>query len=163
MVLYQPYLLQSGAGGRWLGPALGLGSVCALLGQRYAYAFEGRLGVRWAVLTTTALPGILYLLMAVVRQPVLAVALFCLQWGAIPLKEPLFSGYLNAHIPSEQRATVLSLVNTILNVYAVLMGLLLGAMAEASLSWIFGALGILVLSGALIFRVDEDDMAVDVG
>jgi len=155
LVLYQPYLLRAGVAGWWLGVALGLGSVLALLGQRYAYRVEAALGMRRAVLLTTAAPGVLYLLMAVIGQPLLAVLLFCAQWGIIPAKEPLFSSYLNAHIPDAQRATVLSLVNTSLSVYVGLMGPVIGWVADASLPVAFLTMGLLVLGGALALRIDE--------
>jgi MFS family permease len=154
-VLYQPYLIHAGAGGGWLGPALGIGSVLALVGQRYAHALERRLGVRLAVLLSTALPGVLYLFMSIVSQPVISVALFCLLWGAIPIREPLFAGYANAHIPSESRATVLSLVNTMRSIYSALVGVGLGLIAETSLRLDFALMGGLVLGGALVLRIDE--------
>ncbi len=154
-VLYQGYLLAAGVGGIWLGPALGLGAMLALVGQRYAYTLERWLGVGYAVVLATALPGILYLLMAVINRSWPAVLLFCLLWGAIPIKEPLFAGYLNRHIPNEQRATVLSLVNTLKSIYIALWGLIIGRVAEISLSLLFGAIGILVLGSALLLRIDE--------
>ena len=132
-MLYQFYLLGAGTGGAWLGLALGIGSVLALFGQRYAFLLEKFLGVRRAVLLATALPGVLYLLMAASSHSLIAVFLFCLQWGIIPIKEPLFAGYVNAHIPSEQRATVLSLVNTLKSIYIGVMGLVVGRIAEISL------------------------------
>ncbi len=153
LVLYQPYLLRSGVSGSWLGVSLGLGSALALIGQRYAYALEAAVGTRRAVLAVTAAPGVLYLLMAAVGQPVLAIGLFCAQWGVIPVKEPLFSAYLNRHIPDAQRATVLSLVNTLLSVYVALMGPVIGIVADAALPTAFSLLGVVVLGGALALRI----------
>jgi MFS family permease len=161
-VLYQPYLIHAGAGGGWLGPALGIGSLLALLGQHYAHALERWLGVRLAVLFSTALPGVLYLLMSVCSQSIISVALFCVLWGAIPLREPLFAGYANTHIPSESRATVLSLVNTMRSVYSALVGVGIGLIAESSLSLDFALMGALVLGGALVLRIDEKDLSTEV-
>jgi len=75
--------------------------------------------------------------------------------GTIPIKEPLFAGYVNAHIPSEQRATVLSLVNTLKSIYIGVMGLVVGRIAEISLPVVFVAMGVLVLAGALVLQIDE--------
>ena len=160
-VLYQFYLLGAGVGGSWLGPALGVGSILALIGQRCAFLLEKLLGVRRAVLLATALPGVLYLLMAAVNRSPIAVALFCLQWGAIPIKEPLFAGYVNAHIASEQRATVLSLVNTLKSLYIGAMGLIVGRIAEISLPVVFVAMGLMVLAGALVLQIDERHTDID--
>jgi len=159
LVLYQPYLLHSGVGGVWLGVSLGLGSVLALIGQRYAYALEAAVGMRRAVLLATVTPGVLYLLMAAVGQPLLAVGLFCAQWGVILVKEPLFSAYLNAHIPDAQRATALSLVNTLLSLYITAMGPLIGAVAATSLPVAFALMGVVVLAGALALPIDDQVFA----
>jgi hypothetical protein len=77
------------------------------------------------------------------------------QWGAIWVKEALFAGYINAHIPSEQRATVLSLVNTLKSIYVGGMGFVMGRVAELSFPVVFVAMGVLVLAGALVLRIDE--------
>jgi Na+/melibiose symporter-like transporter len=154
-VFYQFYLLGAGVSGAWLGPALAIGSVLALIGQRYAFLLEKFLGVRHAVLLATALPGVLYLLMAASSHSLIAIFLFCIQWGAISIKEPLFAGYLNAHIPSEQRATMLSLVNTLKSIYIGAMGLVVGRIAEISFPVVFVAMGVLVLIGALVLQIDE--------
>ncbi len=155
LLLYQAYFLKAGVPGAWFGLALAAGSVLAVLGQRYAYLLPQMLGTRRGVLAATALPGVLYLLMALTFQPVVAVLLFCVQWGATFVAAPLFSGYVNAHIPSSYRATALSLVNLLVSLYLALMGPLIGWVAEASIAYAFTLMGVLVLAGALALRIEE--------
>jgi hypothetical protein len=100
----------------------------------------------------TTLPGTLYLLMAAVSHPVFSVLIFCALYGSMSLKGPLFAGRLNAYIESENRATVLSLISMVSGIYVSLMGLLIGRVADLSISAALALMGGTVLVGALVFR-----------
>ena len=103
---------------------------------------------------TIALYFVLYLVMAVVLQPVFLVLTFCTLYGSISLKDPIFSGHLNKHIDSKNRATVLSLISMLSGLYVALMGLLIGRIGDFSLPYAFAFMGVIVLAGSLAFRVD---------
>jgi len=92
LVLYHAYFLEAGVPGIWFGVALTVGSVFAVFGQRYASLLPKMLGTRRGVLVATAAPGVLYVLMALTVNPVLAVTLFCLPWGATFVGGALFAG-----------------------------------------------------------------------
>ncbi len=96
--------------------------------------------------------------MAVTTYPTVAVALFCLQWGAILVAPPLLSGYTNTHIPDGYRATALSLISLLVSVYLVVMGPLLGPIADISVAASFALMSVLVLAGALTIRLDIRDI-----
>jgi len=151
--LYQPRFVEAGVPPIWLGLAQALGSGLCILGARYAYRLEGWLGSRWSLLLVTALPGVLYLLMAVVIHPVFTVLVFCALYGSMSLKGPIFSGHLNRHIESKNRATVLSLISMVSGLYVALMGLAIGRVGDLSVTYSFVLMGILVLGGSLLFRV----------
>jgi hypothetical protein len=70
------------------------------------------------------------------------------------LKGPIFSGHLNRHIESKNRATVLSLISMFSGIYEALMGLLIGSIGDFSLTYAFAFMGAMVLVGSLLFRVD---------
>ena len=76
----------------WLGLGLALGSGVAFFTQLHAWRLPAVLGTRRGLIVATGLPGVLYILMAVVDQPVLAVVLFIAQWGVVQLAIPLGSG-----------------------------------------------------------------------
>jgi hypothetical protein len=99
----------------------------------------------------TALPGLMHLLMAAVVHPVWSVVAFCALVGSTSLKGPLFAGYLNQHIESQNRATVLSLISMVSGIYVALMGLVIGRIGDLSLPLAFGFMGVVVLCGAIIF------------
>ena len=151
--LYQPRFVDIGVPSIWLGLALALASVLSILGARYAYWLEARLGAKPSLLLVTGLPGVLYLAMAATHRPVFSVLAFCALLGSMSLKAPIFSGHLNRHIESRNRATVLSLISMFSGLYVALMGLLIGRIADFSLAWAFLFMGVIVLVGSLLFRV----------
>ncbi|MDY7041244.1 MAG: MFS transporter [Chloroflexota bacterium] len=152
--LYQPYFVAVGVPPVWLGLALALASGLSIFGARYAYLLEERLGTGASLLLVTVLPGVLYLLMSVVWHPLFSVLAFCVLFGSMSLKAPIFSGHLNRHIESKNRATVLSLINMFSGVYVALMGLLIGRIGDFSLTYAFVFMGVIVLLGSFLFRVD---------
>ncbi len=155
--LIQPQLARSGLPGFLFGPAFGVASLLALLGTRYAYLLDRVLKPRTALLVATALPGVIYLALAAVSHPVLAVTLFCLQSGAAALKGPLFGAYVNARVPDAGRATTLSVVSLFGSLYVGAMGLVIGWLADASVHGAFALVGALVLAGAFVLRVDQPE------
>ncbi|MGB3327371.1 MAG: MFS transporter [Thermomicrobiales bacterium] len=161
LVFYQQDFLELGVGGRWFGLALGLGSAVAIFTQLHAWRLVPRLGSRGAMMLATGLPGVLYLAMAANGHPALAVALFIVQWGALQLSGPLFSGLYNARIADGVRATALSLISGITTLYVGAMGILLGWLSERSMTLTYGLMGSIILLGATLFlRVATADDAV---
>ena len=151
--LYQPYFVVAGVPPIWLGLALALASGISVLGARHAYRLEAWLGTKASLLLVTSLPGVLYLVMAAVSHPVFLVLTFCTLPGSMSLKGPIFSGHLNKHIDSKNRATVLSLISMFSGIYVALMGLLIGGIGDFSLTCAFIFMGVIVLLGSLVFRV----------
>jgi hypothetical protein len=69
------------------------------------------------------------------------------------IADPIFSGHLNRHIDSKNRATVLSLISMVSGLYVALMGLLIGRIGDFSLTHAFAFMGVIVLASSLFFRV----------
>lgn len=155
LVFYQQYFLETGVVGIWFGLALSLASILVVIGQYYAWKLPATLGTRWSLLLATGIPGVLYLAMAWNQLPWLAVLLFIVQWGAIHVSIPLFSGLFNAHLPNNARATALSLISAIVTIYIGIGGVVLGWLAERSLSAMFALVGTVILIGTATIRVDD--------
>lgn len=155
LVFYQQYFLEAGVAGIWFGLGLSLASVLVVIGQFYAWKLPVIFGTRRSLLLSTGTPGLLYLAMAWNHVAWLAVVLFIVQWGAMHVSIPLFSGLFNAHLPDSARATGLSLINAVVTVYIGVGGVLLGWLAERSLPAMFALVGVVVLVGATLIRVDE--------
>jgi predicted MFS family arabinose efflux permease len=153
MNLYQPRFVDIGVPSIWLGLALALASGLSIVGARYAYWLEARFGTRTSLLLVTVLPGVLYLVLAAIVLPALAVLVFIVLYGSMSLKDPVFSGHLNRHIESSNRATVLSLVAMGSGIYVALLGLVIGQIAQVSLTYAFIFMGVVVIAGSLLFRI----------
>lgn len=156
LIFYQDYFIRSAVSPIWLGMGLALGSGVAFLTQLHAWRLTTWLGERKALLVATGIPGVLYLLMAFVSDPLWAVVLFVAQWGMVQVAMPLFSGMYNDHIPEGARATSLSLINGIITVYVGVGGVVLGWLAGRNLSLMFAILGMVIIAGALLVRPVEE-------
>lgn len=157
LIFYQAYFLRSGVPPVWLGLGLSLGSAVAFVTQLHAWRLPAVLGNRRGLLLATGLPGVLYLLMALIEHPVLAVVLFVVQWGVVQLATPLFSGLFNAHLEDGARATSLSLINGIVTIYIGIGGVALGWLAGQSLSLMFAVVGVIILAGTALLRSAPED------
>ncbi len=155
LVFYQQYFLETGVRGVWLGLALSLASALVVLAQLHAWRLPAMLGNRRSLALATGIPGALYLAMAWNQHPALAVALFIVQWGAIHVSIPMFSGLYNAHLPDDARATGLSLISAVVTLYYSVGGIVLGWAAERSLPAMFAVLGVVILVGATTIRFDD--------
>lgn len=153
LTFYQPYLLGVGVAPGWLGPSLAAAFLLGAACSHFAYRLEAWSGARWALLIATVLPGALYLLMALRVAPWLAAALFVATFGSASLQKPIFSDYINRHIESRNRTTVLSMISMFSGVYVSLMGLLTGAVAEASLAATFVLMGVVVVIVSVALRL----------
>lgn len=150
-----PYFQLASVPPMWLGISLGIAGIVAALTSKYAYKVEKLLGVKSGMLLVTVLPGIIYLLMAIFIHPILAVTLFMLNFGMMSFQDPLFADYYNIHIRSEIRATALSTINMFSSIYIALMGIVIGWVADLSLLYSFVFMGVVVLCGAFLFRINE--------
>ena len=151
----QLYFVRAGVASFLFGPVLAVGSLLAAFSERYVYAVEARFGMRRTMLAATTLPGIFYILMAPIRQPEIAVfLLFCL-YALMFASRPLLRTYVNHHIADEIRATTLSMIQLVGSIYTALMGLVLGYIGGISILGLFLFMGIVVLSAAVAFRIDE--------
>ena len=62
---------------------------------------------------------------------------------------------------NRNRATVLSLINVISGFYVAIMGLLIGFIADISLSYSFIFMGGIITAGALYIKIDESHISVN--
>ncbi|MBI5356482.1 hypothetical protein HZB78_02615 [Candidatus Collierbacteria bacterium] len=134
---------------------IGTGGIAAALFSKYAYKIEKIFGAEKGMLLATSLPGLLYIAMALFIHPVVAAILFVFNFGFMSLQDPLFADYYNIHIKSDVRATVLSTINMFSSIYIALMGLAIGWIAGFSVLYAFLFMGVIVLLGSTIFRINE--------
>ena len=134
---------------------LSVGSLLAAFTQRYAYKVEDWLGQGRAIALLILLPGLMYWLLAAVAGPAATMLVMILMYGVNDMKSPLFSAYQNALIKSKNRATVLSLINMFLNLFAAIAMPIFAAIAETSLISAFLAMGAMIVTAGLLLRVQR--------
>lgn len=161
LIFYQDYFLRAGVAPLWLGLGLALGSGVAFFTQLHAWRLPAMLGTRNGLIVATGLPGVLYILMALLDQPAIAVVLFIVQWGVVQLAIPLFAGLFNAHIEESARATSLSLINGIVTIYIGIGGVILGWLAAWSIEGMFAILGAVILAGTILVHPAPEEDAID--
>lgn len=159
--LYQPYFQNLGVPGQWFGLSYAIGGVLVLLSSKYAYLVEKKLGGKTALLIFTILPGVFFGFMAATGSPWLAVTFFCLTYGSSALGQPLFDDYTNRHLPSDTRATLLSFISMLSSLYVAVMGPIIGAIADRSLPMAFLFMGVLIVAGATVLRIDTKHLIVE--
>jgi len=152
--MYQSRLVDVEVPLMWLGLAAALASGLSILGARYVYLLEKWLSPRAGLLLVSGLPGLLFLAAAVANGPLISVVAFCILSGSMSLRGPVFSAHLNQHIENQNRATVLSMISMFSGLYVALMGVLIGYIGDFSLTYAFVFMGVVVLTGSLVLRVD---------
>ena len=158
---YPPYFMQANVSGYFFGVTLAVASLLGFFASKYAYLFERILGVKKGVMLAVLLPGVFYFLLAVISHSIVSIILVVLAFGSMHIQKPIFLDYLNRHIESNIRATVLSLINVISGFYVAIMGLLIGFLADMSLNYSFIFMGSLIAVGALYIRIDESHVTIE--
>ncbi|MEM7128282.1 MAG: MFS transporter [Chloroflexota bacterium] len=153
--LYQPFFDQLSISSFWMGWGLSAGALLAGLSARYTYKVEQFLGIRWGFPVVCLLPGLLYLFLGVSHSALGAFLFFVLTYGSAALRDPLLSAYQNKLIESENRATILSMLNLLKSLYIALMALLMGWGADIDLGWTFVVVGVLIVAASILLRVDK--------
>ena len=156
-----PYLTQNDAAPFMAGVVLSVGSLLAAFTQRYAYKLEEWLGQGRAIALLILLPGAMYWLLATVAGPAATVLVMIVMYGVNDMKAPLFSAYQNAFIESKNRATVLSLINMFLNLFAAIAMPIFAAIAETSLASAFIAMGAMIFVGGLSLQVHRPPVSTE--
>ena len=155
MMLYQPYFVNVGVGGIWFSVSLAAASLLGIFTSKYAYVLEKRFGVKKGVLMASALPGVFYLIMAFTSYSWLCVLFVILALSSMHIQRPIFMDYMNRHIESKNRATVLSLISILSGIYVGIIGLLIGWIADFSLQYSFIFMGLIITVSSFLFRINE--------
>lgn len=154
VTLYQPHFVKASVSAFWIGASLSLGGLLAFVVQKHVYLVEQALE-RYGLLLMTIWPAVMYILLAVASYPPALLPIFVVAYASVGAKSPLLSSYQNRLIQSKSRATVLSLMNMFAKLYAALMGLALGRLADISIPLTFSLIGMVVILSAFILRVDR--------
>lgn len=149
--LAQPYFLSIGIRVVFFGVIFTLGLLLDALLRRLGHKFVKNLGYKSTFFLALIVPGILYILMAYIFNPLWAVIIFILLRGFSGLRIPLFAQSKNILIPSWNRATILSTIAMLVGIYEVIGIFILGQLANINLALPMKTIGIVVIITSLLF------------
>ncbi|QRK05893.1 MFS transporter [Archangium violaceum] len=160
--LFQPLLERGGLPLRFYGVVHALSCLGQIVFLGNVARIERWVGsMRRLLLAATVLSGMSFLLLAATRWlPLVIVGIIVGFTFSLP-RIPLFSAYINHHIPSERRATVLSFVSMVRTLAIVVINPLIGLLAEWSLSWTMAVLGGGLIALAAGSRVEERHLVTE--
>jgi MFS family permease len=162
---YQPVVQRAGlpvACLGWIGAGFNLFSTILLT---QVMRLEKFLGVRRLLLLSALLPGVLFIALGVLHNPGFAIPALFLLVGCKMVRVPVLNEYINRHIESENRATVISSVSLLERSVTFLLYPFVGLLADASLDyalWLLGGVAILFATATRIsdrFLEDPENVA----
>ncbi len=115
-------------------------------------------GKKKYLLWSAIISGIAFILLGLSRTVWMVVILLMAITGFGMTRFVLFQNYLNKHIKSENRATVLSTISMADRLMRALLYPLIGLLVEWSLNYTLMILGVLIIIFALISRVREEHL-----
>ena len=167
----QPYFQEANVSAGWYGAAVFFASLFSLNAKIFAHKIEQWFGVTRGALLVTLLPAAFWFLMAAVFHPIFSVLLYIMNDASGNVRDPIFSDYLNRHIESHNRATVLSTISLLGSLYAVIVRPIIGLVADIyipfgfiiiglvediDIRYGFMMMGIIIVISALYFRISEE-------
>ncbi len=163
MNLYPPYFVRANVAGYLYGITLAAASLAGACASKYSYLLERIFGVKRGVFLAVILPAAFYVLLASVIHPIISVLLVVLCLSSMQFQRPIFLDYLNRHIDSAHRATVMSMINLSSGIYVAIMGLVIGFIADTSLPRSFLFMGCLIAVGAFSVQISEHHVNAEPG
>ena len=154
--LFQPRLKELGLGVGVYGfvtAALTLSQIAVMSNSDAVERFFG--GTRRYLIWSAVIPGLAFLALPFATNPWAACALFVTIPAFGMSRSVLISNYMNKHIGSAQRATVLSTVGMGRQLMGVAVLPVVGLLTKVSLPWTFAALGASILVCAWASSVEE--------
>lgn len=156
---FQPLLARAGVELRHFGYV----HAAACLGQIAFLSFSPRLeiamGSKRAVLAgATLVAGAAFVALSVVTDWRLVGLLIVVAFSFSLPRVPLFAAHINAHLPSDKRATVLSFASMLRTLAIALVNPLLGLVAQWSLPGVMALIGVLLWLGAALSKVEESHL-----
>lgn len=154
--LFQPLLMRAGVELRYFGLVQAVACVTQILLLSSVERVEAWLGSKRRLLVWgSVLTGAAFLLLGASQALPLVVLGIVVAFTFGLTRVPIFSSYLNKYIPSDKRATVLSMTSMLRTLAIVIMNPLTGFLAERWLSWTLLALGAALVVFPVFSRVEE--------
>lgn len=151
----QPHFQASGIGVEYFGFIFTAAYLLSFLVTRMGESIDKWFGSTNLMFAFTFIPGLIYILMSQFFDPIVSIFGFVLILGLFSVRWPLSTDYLNRHIESKNRATVLSLVSTAYAVSGIVFKPVIGYFTNISLATGFLFCGVMLILISFAFRVEK--------
>jgi MFS family permease len=157
---YQPLAQRAGLGIAYLGwIGAGFNLFAAILLSRVDL-LEKALGVRRLLLLSALLPGVLFIALGFLRGLAFVIPALFILVGCKMVRVPVLNAYINRHIESENRATVISSVSLLERSVTFLLYPVVGLLADARLDYALWLLGGACLFFAAATRLSDRHLEI---
>jgi MFS family permease len=157
--LFQPLLARAGVALQFFGLVQAVACVTQILLLSNVEKVEVWLGSKRRLLIWgSVLTGAAFLLLGASQALPLVVLGIVVAFTFGLTRVPIFSSYLNKYIPSDKRATVLSMTSMLRTLAIVIMNPITGFLAERWLSWTLVGLGAALVVFPVFSRVEEQHL-----
>ncbi len=154
--LYQPMLMQAGVDIAFFGLIHAAFVASQIIIMNNYSRFEKILGSKRRLIFLSALiTGVMLIIGGLTTFVPMVIAVIILGGGFALSRRPLFISYMNKHIPSAKRATVLSSISMLRRFVLVAVNPIVGLLVDWSLNYTLIILGSAALIFAFISRVEE--------
>jgi MFS family permease len=154
-VLWQPYLQQSGVPIVLFGILVAVSALIISYLNHKTTAIQSILSTKKILFLTALLSFIAFLIGAYVQNIYYAIAFYLIIRVLLWVRDPLFSQYLNEHIESHNRATVLSSLSMVDSFFDIIIFLGAGYIANTGLNYSFLFCAGIILIAILFFRIED--------
>ena len=152
---YQPIVRRAGLSIASLGWIAAGFNLFATLLLTQVIRLEKSLGVRLLLSLSALLPGVLFVTLGIWRIPAFTIPALFLIVGCKIVRVPVLNEYINRHIESENRATMISSVSLLERSVTFLLYPVVGLLADASLDYALWFLGGVSILFALVTRLSD--------
>jgi sugar phosphate permease len=157
----QPYFEDFKVDSFWFGGSIFISSIIIVFVKIYAYKLEEFFNTKIALLISTILPGIFWILMALAFSPIIAIILFILNDVSGNVRDPIFADYFNKYIPDSIRTTTLSTISFINAIYVGIFQIIFGLfITRIGYDFAFIVVGSVIIISSIIFlsRININSM-----
>ncbi len=159
-LLWQPYLKDSGVPVAIFGILIAVASLMIFFMSRNLDKIEKHVSGKMLILATGLLPFLAFLVGAFFHNILAAIIFYFVIKLAVSIRDPVFSQYLNEHIESHNRATVLSSLSMIDSFFDAVIFLSVGFITDLGLNYAFLFCAGILLIALIFFRVTNEHIKV---
>lgn len=156
---YQPMLRQRGVDILYFGAVHAAMCLAQILVMSNYKRIEKIIGSKLSVLFITSLiTALFYVMLGFSRSPFLAIVFIIFSAAFGLTRGPLFISYMNKFIPSEKRATVLSVTTMFQTLAIVFINVITGLLSKWSMNYTMIIVGVFLVVVTVFSRIEEEHL-----